>query len=108
MSDTRVSRKRAYFVDNWDVFVEEMRRACPDLIVDSGDVSFDGATDEDDLAFGKDRLTVPWIAIPGNMTPASLPSRYVCSSPSIRNEWAVGSVTTGRAGGAVTWVPGGS
>jgi 3',5'-cyclic AMP phosphodiesterase CpdA len=69
VSDTHVSRKRAYFVDNWDVFVDEMNRQPPDLIVHSGDVSFDGAGDEDDIAFArqqKDRLRVPWLAIPGN------------------------------------------
>ena len=69
VSDTHISRKRAYFVDNWDVFVEEMRRQPPDLIVHAGDVSFDGADDEDDIAFArreKDRLCAPWIAIPGN------------------------------------------
>jgi alkaline phosphatase D len=43
VSDTHVSRKRAYFLDNWDVFVAEMQRQPPDLIVHSGDVSFDGA-----------------------------------------------------------------
>jgi len=69
VSDTHVSRKRAYFVDNWNVFVEEMRKHPPHLIVHSGDVSFDGAEDEDDLAFArseKDRLPAAWIAIPGN------------------------------------------
>jgi 3',5'-cyclic AMP phosphodiesterase CpdA len=69
VSDTHVSRKRAYFVDNWEVFVDEMRRAPPELIVHSGDVSFDGAADEDDLAFAraeKNRLAAPWLAIPGN------------------------------------------
>jgi 3',5'-cyclic AMP phosphodiesterase CpdA len=46
-----------------------MRANPPDRIVHSGDVSFDGAYDEDDLAFAraeKDRLPVPWVAIPGN------------------------------------------
>jgi 3',5'-cyclic AMP phosphodiesterase CpdA len=69
VSDTHVSRKRAYFVDNWDLFVEEMRLQPPELIVHSGDVSFDGAGDEDDIAFArqeKGRLSVPWLAIPGN------------------------------------------
>lgn len=69
VSDTHVSRKRAYFVDNWDVFVNEMSRTRPDLIVHSGDVAFDSAADEDDLAFArseKDRLVAPWLAIPGN------------------------------------------
>lgn len=69
VSDTHISRKRAYFVDNWDVFVGEMQRIRPDLIVHSGDVSFDGVSDEDDIAFArkeKDRLPAPWVAIAGN------------------------------------------
>ena len=69
VSDTHISRKRAYFVDNWDVFVGEMQRVRPDLIVHSGDVSFDGVSDEDDIAFArqeKDRLPAPWVAIAGN------------------------------------------
>ena len=53
VSDTHISRKRAYFFDNWEVFVDEMRRQPPDLIVHSGDVSFDGAGDEDDIAFAR-------------------------------------------------------
>ncbi len=76
VSDTHVSRKRAYFVDNWHVFVDEMSRQPPDLIVHSGDVSFDGAGDEDDIAFArreKDRLRAPWMAIPGNHDIGELP-----------------------------------
>lgn len=69
VSDTHVSAKRAYFLDNWDVFVDLVRADPPDLIVHSGDLSFDGAGDADDLAFAareKARLPAPWLAIPGN------------------------------------------
>lgn len=69
VSDTHISAKRAYFLDNWDLFVETMQRDPPDLIVHSGDISFDGAGDEDDLAFSARemaRLPAPWLAIPGN------------------------------------------
>lgn len=69
VSDTHLSRKRAYFHDNWEVFVAEMAARPPDLIVNSGDLSFDGAGDDDDLAFARaehDRLAAPWSAIPGN------------------------------------------
>ena len=69
VSDTHVSGKRAYFLDNWDLFVAAMRADPPDLIVHSGDLSFDGAGDVDDLAFAareKARLPKPWLAIPGN------------------------------------------
>lgn len=69
ISDTHLSRKRAYFMDNWDVLVDTLSASPPDLIVSSGDLSFDGAGDDDDLAFAcqeHDRLPVPWISIPGN------------------------------------------
>ena len=69
VSDTHLSRKRAYFHDNWEVFVAAMAESPPDLIVHSGDLSFDGAGDDDDIAFARaehDRLAAPWVAIPGN------------------------------------------
>ena len=69
VSDTHVSAKRGSFLDNWDLFVDLVRADAPDLIVHGGDLSFDGAGDEDDLAFAageKARLPRPWVAIPGN------------------------------------------
>lgn len=69
VSDTHVSRKRAYFMDNWRYFIDEMQASPPDLIVHSGDLSFDGAGDEDDLAFAAaehKRLPAPWISVAGN------------------------------------------
>ena len=85
VSDTHISRKRAYFVDNWDVFVGEMQHSRPDLIVHSGDVSFDGVCDEDDIAFArkeKDRLPAPWLAIAGNRdTGAPTPTANLNQQP---------------------------
>lgn len=69
VSDTHISRKRSYFMDNWELFLGEMRASPPDLIVHSGDLSFDGADDEDDIAFARteqERLPAAWLAIPGN------------------------------------------
>jgi alkaline phosphatase D len=69
VSDTHLSAERAYFHDNWEVFVGLMRDDPPDLIVNSGDLSFDGAAGDADLAFARgehDRLPVPWLAVPGN------------------------------------------
>jgi 3',5'-cyclic AMP phosphodiesterase CpdA len=102
VSDTHVSRKRAYFADNWDVFVDEMRRDPPDLIVHSGDVSFDGAAD-DDIAFARSRRNgwpdhgwpSPAITI---STSRLWPSG--CSNPSTQNAYPAGSATMGRADGA--------
>jgi 3',5'-cyclic AMP phosphodiesterase CpdA len=69
VSDTHISAERAYFMDNWETFVADMRAAAPDLIVHSGDISFDGAGSVGDLAFSKTeaaRLAQPWLIIPGN------------------------------------------
>ncbi len=69
VSDTHLSAERAYFTDNFQVFVDAMAQRPPDLIVNSGDLSFDGPDHENDLAFARvehDRLPAPWKAIPGN------------------------------------------
>ena len=69
VSDTHLSARHAYFTDNYDTFVQLMQADPPDLIVHSGDVSFDGADTPEDLEFGRAslaRLPQPWRAIPGN------------------------------------------
>jgi 3',5'-cyclic AMP phosphodiesterase CpdA len=69
VSDTHLSRSHAYFVDNWQVFCEIIASDPPDLVIHSGDVSFNGPANEDDLAFARlqmDRLPCPWLSVPGN------------------------------------------
>ncbi|MBF0374143.1 MAG: metallophosphoesterase [Alphaproteobacteria bacterium] len=69
VSDLHLSRDRAYFFDNWDVFVGLIRDDPPDLVVVSGDLSFDGWGDPAALAFAREqiaRLEVPVRILPGN------------------------------------------
>ncbi|MFN4089828.1 MAG: metallophosphoesterase family protein [Alphaproteobacteria bacterium] len=69
VSDTHLSRTHAYFQDNWEAFLGEMADLRPDLVLHSGDVSFNGPDAPDDIAFAREqigRLAVPWVAIPGN------------------------------------------
>lgn len=69
VSDTHLSRVRGHFNANFAVFCDLMRANPPDLIVNSGDLSLNGADDESDLVFAKawhDLLPAPWVAIPGN------------------------------------------
>ncbi len=69
VSDTHLSRSHAYFTDNWRVFVDEMQRLQPDLIVNTGDFSFNGPAVEDDIRFSYEQaeaLGIPYVAIPGN------------------------------------------
>jgi 3',5'-cyclic AMP phosphodiesterase CpdA len=69
VSDTHLSRRFGYFFLNWEVVVDELNADPPDLVVVSGDVSFNGADDEDDLRFAAEqlrRIHAPWVVIPGN------------------------------------------
>ena len=69
VSDTHLSGTHAYFQDNWDAFVIEMVELRPDLVIHSGDVTFNAPDAPEDLVFARqqlDRLPCPWLAIPGN------------------------------------------
>jgi len=68
-SESHLSGRAAWCLDNGDVFVNEMRAAPPDLIVWTGDVSLSGADGEADLDFARHemgRLPCRTLVIPGN------------------------------------------
>jgi 3',5'-cyclic AMP phosphodiesterase CpdA len=69
VSDSHLSGRAAWFLDNWDIFVNEMRAAPPDLIVWTGDVSLSGADGEEDLEFARremERLPCRTLVLAGN------------------------------------------
>ncbi|MFT5445105.1 MAG: 3',5'-cyclic AMP phosphodiesterase CpdA [Gammaproteobacteria bacterium] len=69
ISDAHLSRSHAYFQDNFDACVEYIAQIQPDLVVVSGDLTFNGPDVADDIAFGREqlgRIECPWVAIPGN------------------------------------------
>ena len=69
VSDSHLSGRAAWFVDNWDIFVNEMCAATPDLIVWTGDVTLSGADGEADFEFARremERLPCRTLVIPGN------------------------------------------
>jgi 3',5'-cyclic AMP phosphodiesterase CpdA len=69
ISDSHLSATHAYFVGNFRVLAEELATSAPDLVVHSGDVSFNGPAAEADLAFSRtemDRISARWRIIPGN------------------------------------------
>ena len=81
VSDTHLSRSHAYFNGNFDAFVALMRARPPDLIVHTGDVSFNGPDACNDLVFGRaslKRLPKPWRVIPGNHDEGEAPQREPC------------------------------
>jgi 3',5'-cyclic-AMP phosphodiesterase len=77
ISDTHLSRRRSWFVPNFRAMVGIISDLRPALVVNTGDISFDGADLEDDLAFARSchaEFDVPLRSIPGNHDVGDNPS----------------------------------
>jgi Icc protein len=69
ISDTHLSDEKPFFVDNFVRIGEALRADRPDLVLNSGDISLDGASTESDLAAARalhDGLDLPVRFLPGN------------------------------------------
>lgn len=84
VSDTHLSETHAYFIDNYRVFEEEMARLKPDLIVHTGDISFNGPARPDDLVFAASqlrRLHAPLRVLAGNHDVGEAPGHSRLDQP---------------------------
>ena len=69
VSDSHLSRRKPFFVENFNVVAEALAASAPDLVVNAGDVSLDGVAEESDLAEARrlhDAIGLPTRFIPGN------------------------------------------
>lgn len=69
ISDTHLSDDKPFFVDNFVRIGEALRISDPDLVLNTGDISLDGASSESDLAAARalhDGLGLPVQFLPGN------------------------------------------
>ena len=69
ISDTHLSEAKPFFVDNFLRIGAALRESRPDLVVNSGDISLDGADEEADLISARalnDVLDLPTRFLPGN------------------------------------------
>jgi 3',5'-cyclic AMP phosphodiesterase CpdA len=69
ISDTHLARRLPKLTDNFHRVSEYIDATRPDLVVNSGDLAFDGPTDHDDLEFAKTlhaALPAPCRYLPGN------------------------------------------
>jgi len=69
ISDTHIGESRPVFNGNFERLAEALRADRPDLVINTGDLSLDGADHEADLRRAKamhDAVGLPWRAIPGN------------------------------------------
>jgi 3',5'-cyclic AMP phosphodiesterase CpdA len=84
VSDTHLSESHAYFIDNFRVFESEMAALKPDLIVHTGDISFNGPARPADLTFAKaqlDRLPALVLALAGNHDIGEAPGHSRLNQP---------------------------
>jgi 3',5'-cyclic AMP phosphodiesterase CpdA len=69
ISDTHLARRLDKLTDNFHRVSEHIDATRPDLVINSGDISFDGPNSRSDLEFAKeqhDALPVPCRHLPGN------------------------------------------
>lgn len=69
ISDTHLSDDRPYFNANFERLAETLQTAKPDLVINTGDATLDGADREADLHRAKamhDALGIPYRVVPGN------------------------------------------
>jgi 3',5'-cyclic AMP phosphodiesterase CpdA len=69
ISDTHLARRLSKLTDNFHRVSEYIDATRPDLVVNSGDLAFDGPTHRDDLGFARtlhDALRAPCRYLPGN------------------------------------------
>ena len=69
ISDTHLARRLDMLTDNFHRVSEHIDATRPDLVINSGDISFDGPNSRSDLEFAKelhDALPVPCRQLPGN------------------------------------------
>lgn len=94
LSDTHVSRTHPYFFHNWEVALEAANVLAPDVVLVTGDVTFNGPDVPDDLTFGAkqmQRLAAPVVrTVPGNhdigYSPAAASMRQLMT-PGRRQAW---------------------
>jgi len=93
ISDTHLSRSHAYFQDNWEVCLAHIAQTAPDLVVVTGDVTFNGPAVHDDIAFAREqlaRIECRWVAIPGNHDvgePGENPRLGQCIDEAMLDRW---------------------
>jgi 3',5'-cyclic AMP phosphodiesterase CpdA len=69
ISDTHLARRLSKLTDNFDRISDHIDARRPDLVINTGDLAFDGPTNPDDLEFARtlhDALPAPCRYLPGN------------------------------------------
>ena len=76
ITDTHVSPGKPHFNGNWEPLARWINDSGADLVIHTGDLSVDGADEDEDLVFSMDlmrQVAVPMLIVPGNHDVGHLP-----------------------------------
>lgn len=90
ISDTHLSPRVPAFSANAERLAGWLRGTRPDLVVNTGDLSLNGADEEDDLRLARafhDGLGLDWVAVPGNHDVGDDPGTKQPANPARLARW---------------------
>lgn len=76
ITDTHLSPDKSHFNGNWEPLAAWVAQTGADLVIHTGDLTIDGADQEDDIAFSMElmhQLPIPMLIVPGNHDVGHLP-----------------------------------
>lgn len=76
ITDTHLSPSKTHFNGNWEPLLHWIFQTGADLVIHTGDLTVDGADQEDDITFSMDlmrQLSMPVLIVPGNHDVGHLP-----------------------------------
>jgi 3',5'-cyclic AMP phosphodiesterase CpdA len=89
ISDTHLVEQPAFFLENWEKLVRHINARPPDLVIHTGDVTFDGASEESQLQRASELLkdiACEVLAVPGNHDVGELPGPATQLEPEVTRE----------------------
>jgi 3',5'-cyclic AMP phosphodiesterase CpdA len=100
ISDAHLNQDKPHFSDNWALLAAWIADQHPDLVIHTGDVTFDGAGVEVDLSYAAqlmDELGIRWRGCPATMMSATL---VMPANQSMPSGLARGSVISAQIAGS--------
>lgn len=89
ISDTHLVEQPAFFLENWEKLVRHINERSPHLVIHTGDITFDGASEEDQLRRASELLkgiACEVLVVPGNHDVGELPGPAPQLEPEVTRE----------------------
>jgi 3',5'-cyclic AMP phosphodiesterase CpdA len=84
ISDTHLSQSRPEYIENWHICAAVIAERAPDLVINSGDITLNGAEDDNELVLARqlhDALPAEWHVLAGNHDVGDSPGTGFANPP---------------------------